>query len=142
MKGIVMSHDPAPVDELALLRSRYIAGLIGPVLVAIGASLLFNHGLLEEIAAEVARDKAGTFLTGLLLLCAGLAIVQLHETLQGWPAVITVIGWLTVLSGLARILFPFQLAELAPQIIKSPAPLFGAAACLAVGAFLSAKAYL
>ncbi len=137
-----MSQDPSPVDEIALLRSRYIAGLIGPVMVAIGASLLFNHGLLEEIAAEVARDKAGTFLTGLLLLCAGLAIVQLHETLQGWPAIVTVIGWLTVLSGLARILFPFELAGIAPQLITGPAPMIGAAACLAVGGYLSVKAYL
>ena len=132
-----------PADlEIALLRSRFIAGLIGPVLVAIGASLLFNHGLLEEIAAEVARDKAGTFLTGLLLLCAGLAIVQLHQTWQGWPAIITGIGWLTVASGLARIIFPFELASLAPRIISGPAPLIASAACLGVGAFLSVKAYL
>ena len=137
-----MSRNPEPVDELALLRSRYIAGLIGPVLVAIGASLLFNRGLLEEIGAEVARDRAGTFLTGLLLLCAGLAIVQLHQTLQGWPAIVTVIGWMTVLSGVGRIIFPFELAGIAPQIIHGPAPMIAAAACLAVGAFLSFKAYL
>jgi hypothetical protein len=137
-----MSRDTAPDAEIALLRSRFIAGLIGPVLVAIGASLLFNRGLLVELAAEIARDKAGTFLTGLLLLCAGLAIVQLHQTMQGWPAVITVIGWLTVVSGLARILFPFELAGIAPQIINGPAPMIAAAACLATGVFLSVKAYL
>lgn len=137
-----MSRNPEPVDELALLRSRYIAGLIGPVLVAIGASLLFNRGLIEEIGAEVARDRAGTFLTGLLMLCAGLAIVQLHQTLQGWPAIVTVIGWLTVLSGLGRIVFPFELAGIAPQIVHGPAPMIAAAACLAVGGFLSFKAYL
>ena len=137
-----MQPDQEPDLEISLLRSRFIAGLIGPVMVAIGASLLFNHGLLAEIASEVARDKAGTFLTGLLLLCAGLAIVQLHQTLQGWPAVITVIGWMTVISGLARIIFPFELAALAPKIIAGPAPMIAAAACLATGAFLSVKAYL
>ena len=137
-----MPPDDSADLEISLLRSRFIAGLIGPVMVAIGASLIFNHGLLVEIAADVARDKAGTFLTGLLLLCAGLGIVQLHQTLQGWPAVITVIGWLTVLSGLARIIFPFELAGIAPQIISGPMPVIASAACLAVGAFLSVKAYL
>ena len=82
-----MSRDPSTDHEIALLRSRYIAGLIGPVMLSIGASLLFNNGLRDEIAAELVRDKAGTFLTGLLLLCAGLAVVQIHQTMQGWPAV-------------------------------------------------------
>ena len=137
-----MQRIPEPLDDLALMRSRYIAGLIGPVMLAIGASLLFNRGLLDEIAVEVARDKAGTFLSGLLLLCAGLGIVQLHQTMQGWPAVVTVIGWLTVISALARIIFPFQLASMAPQIFNGPVPMIIAAACFVVGAFLSVKAYL
>ena len=123
-----MQRIPEPLDDLALMRSRYIAGLIGPVMLAIGASLLFNRGLLDEIAVEVARDKAGTFLSGLLLLCAGLGIVQLHQTMQGWPAVVTVIGWLTVISALARIIFPFQLASMAPQIFNGPVPMIIAAA--------------
>lgn len=137
-----MSRDAPQDAEIALLRSRFIAGLIGPVMIAIGASLLFNSGLLKELGDEVARDKAGTFLTGLLLLCAGLGIVQLHQTLQGWPAVVTVIGWLTVIGGIVRILFPFELAGLAPQIVNGPAPMIAAAACLATGAFLTVKAYL
>ena len=137
-----MTEKPTADIEISMLRSRYIAGLIGPVMLAIGASLLFNHGLLDEIAAELVRDKAGTFLTGLLLLCAGLAVVQIHQTLQGWPAVITVIGWMTIASGLVRIVFPFQLAALTPQIMSGPAPMIIAVACLLVGAFLSAKAYL
>ena len=137
-----MPPDNSSDLEISLLRSRFIAGLIGPMLLAIGASMLLNRGLAAEIATEIARDKALIFLSGLLLLSAGLAIIQLHATWDGWPALVTAIGWLSVVSGLARILFPFELAGLAPHLIVGPAPLIAAAACLAAGAFLTAKAYL
>ena len=137
-----MSKNDPPDLEFALVKSRYIAGLIGPALLAIASAMLLNRGLLPEIVAEAVRNKALIFLTGLLLLIAGLAIIQLHSTWRGWPAVVTAIGWLSVVSGLARILFPFELADLAPRLITGPAPMIAALGGMAIGAFLTAKAYL
>ena len=137
-----MSDNLMPDTELSLLRSRFIAGLIGPLLLAIAASMLINKDLIAEIAAEAARDKVLIFMSGLLLLSAGLAIVQLHMTWEGWPAIVTLVGWLSVVSGLARILFPFELAEMVPRLIAGPAPLIAALACGAIGGFLTVKAYL
>ena len=137
-----MSRSDPPDLEFALVKSRYIAGLIGPALLAIAASMLINRELVAEIVAEVARNKALIFLSGLLLLIAGLAVVQLHSTWRGWPAVVTAIGWLSIVSGLVRILFPFELADLAPRLIAGPAPLIASFVCLAAGGFLTVKAYL
>ena len=136
-----MSENDSTTLEFSMLRSRYIAGLIGPMLLAIAVSLLINRGLVAEIAAEVTRDKALIFMSGLLLLVAGLAIIQLHPGWRGWPAIITVIGWLSVVSGLARVLFPFELAELIPTIITGPAPQITALVCGVLGGFLTLKAY-
>lgn len=137
-----MSNDPHPDAEMSLLRSRFIAGLIGPVMLAIAVSMMINKPLVAEIAAEVARDKALIFVSGLLLLVAGLAVVQLHQTWEGWPIAVTLIGWLSVVSGLARILFPFELADMVPGMIAGPAPLIGSLACGLIGGFLTVKAYL
>jgi hypothetical protein len=124
-----------------LLRSRFIAGLIGPMMVAISVSIFMNNDLMAEIAAEATRDKALIYMSGLLLLVAGLGIVQLHPIWEGWPALVTVIGWLSVISGLARMLFPFELAALVPNLVVGWAPLIGAIACAGLGGFLTVKAY-
>jgi hypothetical protein len=84
--------------------SKTIAGLIGPTLVAIAASMLLNIGSFPELAEQVSRDPVPIFVSGILLFVAGLAIVRVHNRwTNGWPVLVTVLGWLTVFSGLARI---------------------------------------
>lgn len=132
----------APADaEISLVRSRFIAGLIGPVLLAIAASMMINQGLAAEIAVEVARDKALMFMSGLILLVAGLGVVQLHPIWEGWPAVITLVGWLSVASGLARVLFPFELADLIPSLAAGWVPAIATVVCAALGSFLTYRAF-
>jgi hypothetical protein len=133
---------PAIDPEVLPALSRFIAGMIGPVLAALGVSLLINRGLSTELAAEISHSKGLILFSGVLLLAAGISIIQCHATWRGWPAIITALGWLSVVSGLARILFPSQLADWATTMIAPPSTYIAAAFCLALGAFLSAKAYL
>ncbi|MFX9020105.1 hypothetical protein ABTN35_21030, partial [Acinetobacter baumannii] len=60
--------------------SRFIAGLIGPVLLALGCSMLLNRELAPAIAAEIAGSKGLIVFSGICLLVAGLAIIQCHAT--------------------------------------------------------------
>ena len=54
----------------------------------------------------------------------------------------TVLGWLAVISGLARIIFPTRLAAIAGGLGQSTGPIVAAAINLLVlGGFLSFKAY-
>jgi uncharacterized membrane-anchored protein YitT (DUF2179 family) len=122
--------------------SSFIAGMIGPVLAALGVSLLLNQNLSTELAAEIGHSKGLILFSGVLLLVAGISIIQCHATWRGWPAIITGLGWLSVVSGLARILFPAQLANMAPHVVTPAYTIVAAAFCLALGAFLTAKAYL
>jgi hypothetical protein len=97
--------------------SKTIAGLIGPTLVAIAASMLLNIGSFPALAEQVSRDPALIF-----LFVAGLAIVRVHNRwTNGWPVLVTVLGWQFVLSGLARMLFPTGLPRLPPELARSPA---------------------
>jgi hypothetical protein len=59
--------------------SKTIAGLIGPTLVAIAASMLLNIGSFPELAEQVSRVPALIFVSGILLFVAGLAIVRVHN---------------------------------------------------------------
>jgi len=123
--------------------SKTIAGLIGPTLVAIAAAMLFNLRSLPALAEQVSRDSALIFLSGVLLFVAGLAIVRAHNIwTAGWPVLVTGLGWLAVLSGLARMFFPAQLAAIAAGIGQSTGLIIATAVVLLVlGAFLSFKGY-
>jgi hypothetical protein len=137
-----MSPMDFPDDDVSPALSRFIAGLIGPVLAAIACTLLINRELAPEIVSEIAHSKGLIVVSGAMLLVAGLALVQCHATWRGWPAIVTALGWLSVISGLIRILFPIQLASMAPDLMNHATIMVAALICLGLGAYLSAKAYL
>lgn len=95
---------------MTMTRSRQLAGLIGPVLIAIAVTEAMN---LRLLTSELARGTTHVvYLNGTLLFVAGLAIVRAHNTWTGgWPVLITVTGWLSMLLGLIRMFAPAAGAE-------------------------------
>jgi hypothetical protein len=123
--------------------SKTIAGLTGPTLIAIAIAMLLNLGSFPAMAEQIARDPALIFLSGILLFVAGLAILRVHNIWSGgWPVLVTLLGWLALLGGLARMFLPMRLASVAAQIGQSGGLISaGAVVLLLVGGFLSFKAY-
>jgi uncharacterized membrane protein YhaH (DUF805 family) len=126
-----------------MITSKTIAGLIGPTLVAIAAGMLLDIGSSPNLAEQVSREPALIFVSGILLFVAGLAVVRVHNRwIKGWPALVTILGWLAMLGGLARMLFPTRLAAIAGGISQITGVIIaGAIVLLALGAFLSFEAY-
>lgn len=123
--------------------AKSIAALAGPTLAALGASILLNRAEMVPLAMQLSNDFGLIFLSGALLLVAGIAVVRVHNAWTGdWRSIVTVIGWLAVLGGLVRILFFRQLAEIAPMVVQWTvvAPIAGVL-LLTIGAFLSLKAF-
>jgi hypothetical protein len=74
-------------------RSMFLARLLGPTFVAIALGMLINLGMYESITAEALHPGIVFYLSGLLSLLAGLAIVNLHNTwCMDWRVIITVLG--------------------------------------------------
>jgi cytochrome bd-type quinol oxidase subunit 2 len=125
-----------------MAHSRFLAGLIGPTLVAMAVALFLNDSVIAAMIGQAAQDYVLIFASGLITLVAGLAIVRAHNVWKGWPAIVTIIGWLLILGGLARLFFPSQLAMFAGGLTIRPAPVMMAAVVvLLVGAFLTFKGY-
>ena len=116
---------------------------MGPTLVAIAAAMLLNFASFPELVEQISRDPSVIFLSGILLFVAGLAIVRAHNIWAGgWPVLVTVLGWLAILSGLLRMLFPIRLAAMAAAVAqRSGGIIAGAIVLLVLGAFLTFKAY-
>lgn len=90
------------VRREALAGSRRLGRLVGPVLMALIASefpLVQPDLYAEQIPPVV-------YLSGTLLLCAGLAVVRDHNRWSlGWPVLLTILGWAAMALGLGRMFF-------------------------------------
>jgi uncharacterized membrane protein HdeD (DUF308 family) len=97
--------------------SKLIAGLMGPTFVAMAAAMLPNLNSMPKLTEEISHEPMLILVSGVLLFIAGLAIVRVHNRWAAeWSSVVTVLGWLAILSGLVRMLFPIQLETIVPGV--------------------------
>lgn len=119
--------------------SLSLARLMGPIFVIIGIGLLLNRGTYRTAAEEIVNGRALIFVIGALALAGGLAIVLHHNVwVWGWPVIITIIGWLMIVRGTLRILFPQQVANLGARMLArgSGILLISGAVVIVLGAIL------
>lgn len=130
------------IQEVPLHVSRFIAGLLGVTLLAAGLALLVNYALFARMLAVAAREPLLVMLAGFLSLLAGAAIIQVHNVWRGWPVLVTLGGWVALVTGLLRVVFPIQMAGLAAVFTAVPGVVPVVAIVLVlVGAFLVYQAY-
>ena len=83
-------------------------------------------------------------IAGYAAFVPGLAIVYFHNRwTNGWPVLVTVMGWLSLIVGFLRMVFPTQIAAMTTKIAPSAADVFLVVGVvfLLIGGFLSFKAY-
>jgi hypothetical protein len=124
--------------------SVFLAKLLGPFFLIVGASVALNVRSFRAIADEFLRSPALVFLTGLMILPVGLAIVLTHNVwVANWPVLITILGWLTIVSGALRLLAPRQAMDMGRKLYAKPNVLYvSAGVWLVVGAVLCFFGYL
>ena len=109
-------------ERLIMPSSKTIAGMIGPTLIAIAVALLVNLESFPALAESVSRDPLLIFVSGVLMFIAGLAIVRVHNRWEAdWTVLVTVLGWIALIGGLARMMFPIELAAMATKFSQDPA---------------------
>ena len=125
-------------------RSLFLARLIGPTFVAIALGMLINLGMYESMIAEALHSGILFYLSGLLSMLAGLAIVNLHNTwCADWRVIVTVLGWLMTIGGIIRIVVPQVAIAIGSTIYGGRAPTIVVALIVStLGAFLSFKGYV
>ena len=119
--------------------SIFLAKLMGPIFVAVGIGVLANVAVYRKLAEEFLKSHALIYLSGLLTMTAGMAIVLSHNvwTFELWRDIITLIGWLAAIGGAVRIVMPQGTQKFGRRFLKHPQGMIIAAAIwLAVGAVL------
>lgn len=114
-----------------MIDSRQLAALIGPTMIALGATEALN---LDMFAGQIAPV---VYLNGAILFVAGLALVRAHNRwIWAWPVLITLTGWVLLLEGMYRMIAPA-----APQAPQNGASYVMFAVLALTGAFLSYEGY-
>ena len=109
-----------------------------------GSRCVIQGAAFRAFADEFMASPALIFLSGIITLPAGLAIVLTHNVwTPDWRVLITILGWLAIVTGAIRMIFPQQAAAKARVVIAHPTlPKIGAAIWLAIGALLCFFGYL
>lgn len=109
--------------------SLFLARLIGPMLVVIAIGLLARQEPWRAMAGDFLASRPLLFLSGFLTLLGGLAIVNTHNIWTGgWPIIVTLLGWLAVIGGTARMLFPNEVAGIGRSMLANTTALTAAGA--------------
>jgi len=101
--------------------SIFLAQAIGLYFVIAGIAMLVRpravHGLIKTLAGN--RDVI--FATGFIALLIGVPLVLVHNVWDGtWRVIITLLVWLTLIKGVARLFVPNQVVDFAAWIAKRP----------------------
>ena len=87
--------------------SVWIAKLLGPVILSASIPMVLDPAGLHEMAKRFLADRPLVFVSGVLALTAGLAIVNTHNLwVWDWRLIITIFGWALVIGGFVRITAP------------------------------------
>ncbi len=102
-------------------RSIYLAKLLGPVLVVIGLGILLNGPVYLAMAKQFLNSHALIYLSGVLTMLGGIALVHAHHEWKGdWRTIITIVGWLGIIGGLVRVLVPQYVETYGMSVLAQP----------------------
>ena len=123
--------------------SIFLAKLIGPVFLVMGIAVLINPKRIRRIGLEFVDSEALIFLSGLLTLTTGVAIVNTHNVwVAAWPVVITFFGWLAIAAGILRIVASTEIKTIGRAMLNKTAYFAVPGAFMAaLGAYLSYWGY-
>jgi hypothetical protein len=132
------------VTKTGIQTSVFLARLIGPVMTVIGLAVLFNQAGFRDLAREFVESRALMFLSGLVILPVGIAIILVHNV---WTAdgrlMITLFGWITALTSAVRLLAPQYVMTRGRAFLQRPQmPLIAGGAWTAAGLLFCLFGYL
>jgi hypothetical protein len=135
---------PAKGQDISMQTSLVIARLIGPLFLTIGTGMLANTDTYRAIGAQFLGSYAIIYLSGIMILTGGLAILNAHpHWSRDWRSAITAIGWIFTIAGVWRLIAPQFVPFVGGAILDNRNFFVGAGIVLvAIGAFISFKGYM
>ena len=121
----------------------WISGFLGPVFLALSIPMMVTPTTLQETTRRFLEDSPLVFVSGVLAMTGGLAIVRTHNVWSlDWTVIVTLFGWALLLSGASRVVAPRLVDRVGGAMMDRPTMTRIAGVLWGLlGAFLTYKAY-
>ena len=104
--------------------SIFFAKIFAIYFVVLGLGMMFNYKTMGKMIDGFIKNTSLTFSIAIWALLLGAAMVVSHNIWEGWPVIVTVIGWIVLLKGGAWLLFPGPFTKFAKGVAKSNGAFF------------------
>lgn len=117
--------------------SFFLAKVIGLYLIITCGAMLVRRKRLMVIVEQFIENSAMTLLSGIMSLILGLLMVVSHNVwVFNWRILITLIGWLTLIKGIAWLYFPSAMRQYAERMVENKTYMATLVVSLVIGFFL------
>jgi hypothetical protein len=117
--------------------SVFFAQILGLFLSIVSLSILVRYQESKKIFHDFLSDPAMIACSGHSRVLAALIILVPHHLwVAQWPVIITIIGWLILLSGILRLFFPKKVASAMKQLMAKNGLLLAVWVCFLIGLYL------
>ena len=118
--------------------SLFLAKLFGIYMLIVACLWLARGEVISRTLEELFANRAMLFLSGLLALAAGIAIVISHSVWEAnWRGLITIIGYGSIAKGVARIGFPDVPQKAVDSLLKDNRQWIWIGIIFVLGAYLT-----
>jgi hypothetical protein len=101
--------------------SIYLAKLIGPVMLVAAVGMLVDTASHRAMMQEFLRSTALIYLSGVMAMTVGLAIVLYHNVwVADWPIILTLFGWAGAIGGALRMMLPGATRAVGEMLSSKP----------------------
>lgn len=120
------------------MESIFLAKVIGGYLVIFSLFMLIRQEAMRSCIKDILAQRTLLFFISLITLVVGLLLVASHNHwTMGWPIIITLFAWITLIGGVIRLFFPDEVIKIGSLWLKNPSQLkIAAVVFLIIGLFL------
>lgn len=87
--------------------SIFVAQVAAIVYLSVGVGVLVDKAYYKRLFDSFSKDAGTMYLGGFMALIIGFALVTFHnEWVKSWEVLVTILGWLALIKGVALLAFP------------------------------------
>jgi len=126
-------------------RTLFLSRLLGLYFLICGLAMIVHKQVFTDAIATASGNPVAMWYFSLIVALAGLAMVLVHNVWSKSPVavIVTLLGWLTLLKGIAYLFLPAKwLAGCFQAVLNSAAYFYSATAfMLVLGAYLTYEGF-
>lgn len=83
-----------------------LAKIFGLYYLAVGIAFFLNQDRLKRLYQQILKDESLLYISGVLAVLIGAFVISVHNVwVLGWPVVITLIGWGSLIKGYGLMIY-------------------------------------